>query len=97
MSSVASFRGEGEYSGGYDSGAHIPVTGGDDMDPSLGESALLKLYCWLSFIINALENECSLTHRFAFDSRLTAGGFRVIYDRETPFELRIQVRYVVVV
>uniref|UniRef100_K3WI07 Uncharacterized protein n=1 Tax=Globisporangium ultimum (strain ATCC 200006 / CBS 805.95 / DAOM BR144) TaxID=431595 RepID=K3WI07_GLOUD len=38
-------------------GAHIPVSGGDDMDPSL------------------------------------AGGFRVIYDRETPFELRIQVRF----
>lgn len=95
MSSVASFRGEGEYSGGYDSGIHIPVTGGDDMDPSLGESALLKPYCCLSFI--TLESECSLTHRFTPDSRMTAGGFRVIYDRETPFELRIQVRYAVVV
>jgi hypothetical protein len=36
-------------------GIHIPVVGGDDIDPSL------------------------------------VGGFRVIYDRETPFELRIQV------
>lgn len=38
MSSLASFRGEGEYgASGYDSGIHVPVSGGDDMDPSLGE------------------------------------------------------------
>lgn len=42
MSSLASFRGEGDYStsvSGYDGsggGAHVPVSSADDVDPSLG-------------------------------------------------------------
>lgn len=45
--------------------------------------------CWLLSIIHVLW---TLTYESLGSlSRLTAGGFRVIYDRETPFELRIQV------
>lgn len=67
MSSVASFRGDGDFRAtDFDGGVHIPVTGGDEMDPSLGARNLLL--CWMEtvFLTHSLLM-CSVTHGdFAF-------------------------------
>ncbi|RLN96841.1 hypothetical protein BBJ28_00017958 [Nothophytophthora sp. Chile5] len=66
--------------GGLEGEMHIPMASGDELDPSLGTS-----------ISPAHDRRrfCYTAEPFA-SCVLLAGGFRVIYDRETPFELRIQ-------
>ncbi|KAF1330801.1 Spindle assembly protein, partial [Globisporangium splendens] len=86
MSSIASFRGESDFhAAAMDTGGvHIPVSGGDDMDPSLGKT----WGGWIEFSLDLCVLRMQLTILVIW--LMTAGGFRVIYDRETPFELRIQ-------
>jgi hypothetical protein len=56
----------------------------EEMDPSIGRaSSIIRRSCVITIFLICLT---FITHE-------TADGYRLVYDRECPFELRVQVRW----